>query len=263
MVVRRIEPRLATKRPFVKFVGMRPSHRYLAPVLATFLFACSSTATTGADPDAAAVAYREGDAQAPIKMMYFDDLVCEDCRTFSRSAAEPLRTTWVGGKKVQLTVIDLAWHRGSVAGSAAMTCAIEQGHFWEMHELLFERQDKWKRETDIPAALQKYATELKLDTAKFATCAARKDHQRRLDAADEAARRHGVRGTPAFIINGKSFFGAQDWAWMERVLTAYAAGMPDSAPPPPMGIPTKKVVDSARLRVLEDSVARLSKKPKF
>ena len=242
---------------------MRLSHRYSAPILATFLFACSPTPKTDADPDAAAVAYREGDPQAPVKMIYFDDLVCDDCRTFSRSAAEPLRTTWVGGKKVQLTVIDLAWHRGSVAGSAAMTCAIEQGHFWDMHELLFERQDSWKRETDIPAALQKYATELKLDTAKFAKCAARKDHQRRLDAADDAARRHGVRGTPAFIINGKAFFGAQDWSWMERVLTAYAAGMPDSAPPPPMGIPTKKVVDSARLKVLEDSVARLRGKPKF
>ena len=218
--------------------------------------ACQKSAPATGDTMAAAIAHVEGDATAPIKVLYFDDLVCDDCRQFSQQAAEPIRTQWVAAKKLQLTVIDLAWHRGSVAGSAATVCAAEQGKWWEMHELLFARQDSWKRAGDIPAILQGYAQELGVDTARFARCAASKEHQRRLDAADDLARQTGVRGTPAFVVNGKPYFGAQDWGWMEQVLTAYEAGKPETAPPPPLAIPTKKVIDSARLKQLQDSVAK-------
>lgn len=220
------------------------------------LSACQKAAPAKADTMAAAIAHVEGDSTAPIKFLYFDDLVCDDCRQFSDNAAEPIRTQWVATKKLQLTVIDLAWHRGSVAGSAAVVCAAEQGKWWEMHELLFTRQDTWKRTVDIPATLQGYAAEMGLDTARYGRCAATKDHQRRLDAADDVARQTGVRGTPAFLVNGKAYFGAQDWGWMEQVLKAYEAGKPETAPPPPLAVPTKKVVDSARLKQLQDSAAK-------
>jgi protein-disulfide isomerase len=228
----------------------------LSLLIVTIVAACQKAAPVKSDTMAAAVAHVEGDSAAPIKFIYFDDLVCDDCRQFSANAAEPIRTQWVATKKLQLTVIDLAWHRGSVAGSAATVCAAEQGKWWEMHERLFERQDTWKRTVDIPATLQGYAAELGLDTARYARCAASKDHQRRLDAADDAARQTGVRGTPAFVVNGKPYFGAQDWGWMEQVLKAYEAGKPENAPPPPLAVPTKKVVDSARLKQLQDSAAK-------
>lgn len=213
-------------------------------------------------PMAAAVAYTEGDTLAPVKFIYFDDLVCDDCMRFSAAAAEPLRTQWVATKKLHLTVVDLAWHRGSVAGSAAMRCAADQGKFWEMHELLFDRQDVWKREVDIPAKLQTYAEELHLTPDAFRACAAKKEHQTRLDAADGAARQYGVRGTPAFIVNDKPFFGNLAWPYVEQVLTAYLNGTPDKIPPPPMTIPMKKVVDSVKLKEKLDSVQKAAgKKP--
>ncbi len=231
--------------------------------VAVLLFVASFAGSCGRPSDVAlpsAVAYTEGSVSAPVQLTYFDDLVCDDCRQFSNAGAEPLRTKWVEGGKLRLTVIDLAWHRGSVAGSAAVVCAAEQGKFWAMHEMLFARQDHWKRESDIPAVLTNYAAELTLDTAKFATCTARKSHQRRLDAAEDVARASGVRGTPAFLVNGKAFFGAQDWGWMDAVLTAYANGTPEQAPPPPLRTPTKKIVDSVELRRLQDSVRHVAPK---
>ena len=228
--------------------------RLLFPALALALLGCNGTPSAGTA--ASAIAYHEGAATAPIHFIYFDDQVCEDCRTFSMAGAEALRTKWIASGKLELTVIDLAWHRGSVAGSAATVCAAEQQKFWEMHELLFTRQDQWKREPDIPTALTGYARELGLDTAVFRACSGRKDHQRRLDAAEDSARLNGVRGTPAFIVNGKKYFGSQDWPWMDSVLVAYAAGHPEQAPPPPIAVPKKKVVDSLRLKELQDSAAK-------
>ena len=62
-------------------------------------------------------------------------------------------------------------------------------------------------------------------------------------------------------MNGKPYFGAQDWSWMEKVLTAYAAGTPELAPPPPIAIPTKKVVDSVKLKAIQDSLANTGTRP--
>ena len=233
----------------------------VAAALVTALAACSRGESRQADATSP-VAYVQGETTAPIQFTYYDDLVCDDCRQFSTAGAELLRRNWVETGKLRLTVIDLAWHRGSVAGSAATVCAAAQGKFWEMHELLFARQDKWKREPDIPTTLRGYAGEMGLDTTAFAACAASRTHQQRLDAAEDDARLKGVRGTPAFFVNGKAYFGAQDWDWMNAVLTAYAAGTPEKAPPPPLKIPTKKVVDSVALRSLQDSLKQASVRPK-
>ena len=203
-----------------------------------------------------------GSATAPVHLIYFHDYVCDDCQRFNFQAIEPLHRDWVEKGRVRLTFVDVNWHRGSVAGSAAAWCAKEQGKFWEMHHLLFERQDTWKRAVDIPATLAGYAAELKLDTAAFDRCAADDRHRQRGEDAEDAARKFGVRGTPAFVINGRLFYGSQDWSWVQQVLAAYERGAPESAPRPPLKIPTKKVVDSAKLKALMDSVARDSAKRK-
>lgn len=213
--------------------------------------------------EAKAVAYREGPDSAPVHVVYFDDYVCDDCARFSSEAVEPLHAEWVGRGRARLTIVDLAWHRGSVAGSAAAWCAAEQGKFWPMHALLFERQPEWMRAIDIPAALATYAGGLGLDMAKFTACARRKAHGKRLEAAEEVARRLGVRGTPAFLVNGKLYYGSQSWSWIERVLQAHERGTPEAAPPPPFKIPTKRVIDTAKLKALEDSVARARGRPVY
>ena len=70
----------------------------------------------------------------------------------------------------------------------------------------------------------------------------------------DLTRRFAVRGTPAFLVNGRLYYGSQQWSWMEQVLLAHERGQPDSAPPPPLAMPTRKVIDEARVRQLEDSL---------
>jgi len=191
-----------------------------------------------------------------VHVIYFDDYVCDDCAKFNTEAIEPLRAEWLAKGRARLTVVDVAWKRGSVAGAAAAWCAAEQGKYWPMHEALFKRQEVWKRAVDIPAKLAEYARELGLDSARYAACASKKAHRERLDAAEDATRALGVRGTPAFVVNGRLFYGSQQWPWVEQVLLAYERGEPDAAPPPPFKIPTKQVVDSVKLRQLRDSLER-------
>lgn len=209
--------------------------------------------------DARAVSYSEGGDSAKVHIVYFGDYVCDDCAKFSKAASAPLRHEWAGKGRARLTVVDLAWHRGSVAGSAAAWCAAEQGKFWEMHDLLYAKQEEWKRAVDIPAALETEAAALGVDRARYRACAAKPDHQRRLDAAEEASREFGIRGTPAFLVNGKVYYGSQEWGWVEQVLVANERGTPEAAPPPPFKVPTKRIVDSVKLKTIQDSLAAAGK----
>ncbi len=114
--------------------------------------------------NARAVAHAEGPDSAPVRVIYFDDYVCDDCAKFSREAVEPLRTEWIAKGRAHLTVVDLAWHRGSVAGAAAAWCADEQEKYWPMHTMLFERQEAWKRAVYFPARLSDYCAEMGIVT---------------------------------------------------------------------------------------------------
>jgi predicted DsbA family dithiol-disulfide isomerase len=209
----------------------------LAAVLATGCIA--SGAERPREVDRAAVGYEEGSPDARVHVIMFDDYACPDCAQFNHDAIGPLMALWVRPGRARLTLVDLAWKRGSVAGATAAWCAKEQGKFWPMHALLFQRQASWTREVDIPAQLVSYAAELGLDTTRFQACTSWKAHRDRLAAAEDEARRFGVRGTPAFVVNGRPFYGAHDWSWMEQVLLDYERGVPDSAPPPPLAMPAR------------------------
>src|SRR3954453_23454780 len=53
-------------------------------------------------------------------------------------------------------------HPHALAAAAAAEAAALQGRFWDMHELLFHRQQALKEED-----LQRYAAQLELDLARF------------------------------------------------------------------------------------------------
>lgn len=210
---------------------------WLALAVAVGAGCTASEAARPLDIDRAAVGYEEGSPQARVHVIFFDDYACPDCARFNHDAIATLRERWVRAGRARLTLVDVAWKRGSVAGATAAWCAKDQGKFWPMHALLFERQASWTRQIDIPAQFVSYAAELGLDTTRFEACTSWKAHRDRLAAAEDEARRFGVRGTPAFVINGRLFYGSQDWPWMQRVLAAYERDEPDSAPPPPLAMP--------------------------
>jgi protein-disulfide isomerase len=96
-------------------------------------------------------------------------------------------------------------HPAAQLAAEASEAAAEQGMFWEMHDLLFERQDQLRVRDLI-----RHAEELGLDVERF-----RADLQRHAGAARvaedlDSADVSGVTGTPTFFINGRRHHGAYD-----------------------------------------------------
>ena len=92
------------------------------------------------------------------------------------------------------------------AGHRAAEAAARQGKFWEMHDILFERQDSWRNmaAAAFEQQLETYAAEIGLDVGRFRTDYADPEvaaivagDERYLDENFEIA------GTPTFFINGE------------------------------------------------------------
>jgi protein-disulfide isomerase len=89
-------------------------------------------------------------------------------------------------------------HPHAVAASAAAEAAALQGRFWEMHELLFHRQNALEHDD-----LGRYAAELGLDVERFDVDRASANVLARIRRDVESGLASGeVLGTPTIFIDG-------------------------------------------------------------
>jgi protein-disulfide isomerase len=107
--------------------------------------------------------------------------------------------------------------RPQVAAEAAEAAALQDA-FWEMHDLLFERQ------TDLrPSDLIGYARDLGLDGERFADDLRRHTGAARIAQDVDGADLSGVSGTPTFFINGRRHYGVYDSATLAAAVRSARA----------------------------------------
>lgn len=110
--------------------------------------------------------------------------------------------TYVADGQVRLIAkhFPLPSHTGADKAAEAAECASQQGKFWEMRDLLFEKNNEWGSAADPYAAFQGYAEELGLDSAAFSECyesgAGRTQWQWDMAVAQSAE----VNATPTFFV---------------------------------------------------------------
>ncbi len=94
-------------------------------------------------------------------------------------------------------------HQHAQLAAQAAEAANLQGKFWEMHDLLFDRQASWSVDSTIQQTFIDYAKELKLDEKRFTNdlnSTAVKDRVNRDVTSGNAV---AITGTPTFFLNGK------------------------------------------------------------
>ena len=94
-------------------------------------------------------------------------------------------------------------HKNALVAAQAAEAARIQNRFWEMHDLLYENQDLWKDDINPKTIFLKFAADLGLDTARFASDMDDKQVKLRIDADQEAAAELGISGTPTVLIDGR------------------------------------------------------------
>ena len=136
----------------------------------------------------------------------------------------------------------LSIHDKAALATQASEAAGEQGKFWEMHDLLFEKQAEWSELSvdDFKAWLVEQAAELSLDTSLF--------QADMLDPATAALAQKGwddgvaagLPGTPTLLINGRYYNGPRDYYSLQAILELVKLEARQFTECPPMTIDPDK-----------------------
>ncbi len=158
-----------------------------------------------------------GPMKSPVTMVEYGDFECPYC-----GQAEPivreLLTDFGDVRYVfrHLPLTDV--HPHAELAAEAAEAADQQGAFWDMHDVLMSHQGALTARDLIG-----YASDLGLDSARFANDL--RDHvgaarvAEDVDSADMSA----VSGTPTFFINGKRHYGAYDIGTLSEAVRAARA----------------------------------------
>jgi protein-disulfide isomerase len=154
-----------------------------------------------------------GADDAPVTVVEFTDYQCPYCLRFVRETFPKLKEQFIDTGKVRWVVRDmpLGFHQNARKAAQAAHCAGEQDRFWEMRGVLFANARQLEE-----ANLPKYAREVGLDAAAFASCLASERHLAGIDRSSQDAGGVQITGTPTFVI-GKA---ASDWVEGKRVVGA-------------------------------------------
>jgi protein-disulfide isomerase len=105
-------------------------------------------------------------------------------------------------------------HPHALAAASAAEAAALQDRFWNMHELLFHRQNALEDDD-----LQLYAAQLEIDLARFDHDRAGTEVLARIRRDVESGNASGeVRGTPTLFIDGVVHLGGYDAATLMEAL---------------------------------------------
>lgn len=126
-----------------------------------------------------------------------------------RSTLDELKKQY--GDDVRIVFKHYVVHPQVATTPAMATCAaMKQGKFNEFEDLIWTKSWQDGRLGDLSeATMQKYAEELKLNADKFKADMAGDECKQFIDKDQKALAQVGVRGTPAFFINGRFLSGAQ------------------------------------------------------
>lgn len=153
--------------------------------------------------NAAPITHLRGRNDAPVLIEEYGDFQCPPCGFF-----HPILKRLEGEYATQLRVAFHHFplremHKNAGEASRAAEAAALQGKFWQMHDLLFEKQKDWKDAAPARPIFLGYARTLGLDIQKFTQDIDSSTVSNRVMVDERGGAARGVTGTPTVFLNGR------------------------------------------------------------
>lgn len=195
-------------------------------VVAVLLIAIANTPLAGDVPDDSLTRYVEvpqgttdeglpylGAADAPVTIHEYSSFSCTHCKDFHDNQFAQLLNSEIADGTVRLVYVPVYLGDADVGGQAASHaayCALEQGHFWEMHDALFYWQAVYGAGAFDSRRFSTAAGEIGLDVGAFNACLSSADTDSQVEASQvlwqalvNQSSTDNITGTPTLTFNGQ------------------------------------------------------------
>jgi NhaA family Na+:H+ antiporter len=163
-----------------------------------------ATEVRGAEPP-----HVRGNANAPVTLEEFGDFECGACGSY-HPELKKIETEYGDKLKVIFRELPLVtMHQHALLAAQAAEAAGLQGKFWEMHDKLYDDQVTWTKKSDLVPVFVDYAKQIGLNPDQFMKDLNGEKVAARIFQDGKRAHSFGLKGTPAFFVNGKEATGDQ------------------------------------------------------
>ncbi len=170
------------------------------------VFAGNDNDSTGDDPaneSGTASTHIYGEGASGVTLVEYGDFQCPACAAYypfiSQIKEEFSDEITVQYKHFPLINI----HPNAMIAHRAAEAAGKQDRFWEMHDILFERQQEWGQSNNPQPLIDGYASQIGLDMEQYKQDAASAAVAATINADIRDGQALNITGTPAFVLNGE------------------------------------------------------------
>lgn len=151
----------------------------------------------------------EGNASSTITVIEYADFQCPACRAYYPLVKQMAQEFGSQVAFVYRYFPLVSIHPNAEFGARAAEAAGLQGKFWEMHNLLYEKQDEWAEQADVMKYFDSYAQLIGINVAKFDVDFKSVDVKNIVEGYRNFAEKNGMNSTPTFYVNGKKIDNPQ------------------------------------------------------
>lgn len=171
----------------------------------------------------------KGAAAAPVEVIVYSDFQCPFCALLhERLAALQFDSRYVATGRVRYVYRDFPLrqiHGSAVAAARLARLAGDAGQFWPAHDALLASQSRWSGAADPLAVMLAELERAGLPSSQLRQRLAAGDQLEAVAAAERAALRAGLAGTPTVLVNGRPVaLGADPGADLIAAVEAALAG---------------------------------------
>lgn len=159
--------------------------------------------------------YILGNRKAPVTIIAYGDYECPFCKRFVDETFDQIKINYIDTNKVKYVFREfpLSFHPNAKEAAQAAECAGKQGKYWEMHDELYANGNVLSK-----PLYAKLAQRIGLNEKTFVACMDDKTVTALVEKEMKWGNALGVRGTPAFFINGEKLVGAQPYNVFEQMI---------------------------------------------
>jgi len=147
--------------------------------------------------------HARGSADAPVTLEEFGDFQCPPCGRLAGPLQE-IEKDYGTRLRVIFRNFPFAIHEHAREAACAAEAAGLQGHFWEMHDLLYREQSNWSKTKDVQPLFTSYAGTLGLDLDRFEKDIDSEKVKEKVESDQNRGDALGVKNTPTIFINNQS-----------------------------------------------------------
>lgn len=160
----------------------------------------------------------KGAENGSVEVVEYSDFQCPACAAYN-PILKQIEEEYPDDVKIVYRHLPLKQiHPNAERAAQAAEAAHLQNAFFEMHDMLFDKQEEWSGSQEVDSFFLEYAKQLELDVEKFATDIDSKEVADRVENDIKTAYSLTLSSTPSFFVNGKKVGSPRGYEAFKEVI---------------------------------------------